>query len=197
MALYPRLNFKSLDPEDQPKPTGENLNRWGPSPTEFSFGPDQAMADDPGFAARFPPPPIPEGGFKDPPPIVSSTPGYALPAEPPRAGGRPPSSPIGKDGRYIHITDPTADPWSEFDPTQHVGKNSGGRYYMPTGFPQGANIPPFLSILQLTMAGEPKFAQLVMYADDGLFYSDAPFTEQDVVDHFAGIGIEVSLEKSG
>lgn len=46
-----------------------------------------------------------------------------------------------------------------------------------SGFPQGANISPFLSQFQLSLKGfKPGFADLVMYADDGLFYSDNNFT---------------------
>jgi hypothetical protein len=52
------------------------------------------------------------------------------------------------------------------------------------GFPQGASISPFLSVLSLT-ALRPKFADIIMYADDGIFYSDEPFEEQDIVDLFA------------
>jgi hypothetical protein len=40
------------------------------------------------------------------------------------------------------------------------------------GFPQGAGISPFLSIIALTITGDPAFANLLMYADDGLFYSN-------------------------
>lgn len=47
------------------------------------------------------------------------------------------------------------------------------------------------------MGQEPKFAKMLMYADDGLFYSDSPFTEEDVVRHFQSLGIEINLEKSG
>lgn len=52
---------------------------------------------------------------------------------------------------------------------------------LPRGFPQGGNISPFLSVMQLAIKGSPKFADLLMYADDGLFYSDRKFTEEDVV----------------
>lgn len=48
------------------------------------------------------------------------------------------------------------------------------------GFPQGANVSPFLSIMQLSMFGSPPFADLLMYADDGLFSSDKKFSEGDV-----------------
>lgn len=65
------------------------------------------------------------------------------------------------------------------------------------GFPQGANLSPFLSILSLNIREQPGFANLLMYADDGMFYSDEPFTEDDVVNHFRALGQEVALEKSG
>jgi hypothetical protein len=65
------------------------------------------------------------------------------------------------------------------------------------GFPQGANLSPFLSILSLNIRGQPTFARLLMYADDGIFYSDEPFTEEQVVEHFRALGQEVALDKSG
>jgi hypothetical protein len=77
-----------------------------------------------------------------------------------------------------------------------TGKNSP-QAYLPSGFPQGANISPFLSILQLAMGATARFAKLIMYADDGLFYSDKPFTAEDVADHFQSLGVNVAPEKSG
>lgn len=65
------------------------------------------------------------------------------------------------------------------------------------GFPQGANFSPFLSILQLIVEGSPTFAALLMYADDGLFYSMRKFTEEQVKAFFTAIGMEIAPEKSG
>lgn len=70
------------------------------------------------------------------------------------------------------------------------------RRWYPTGFPQGANISPFLSILKLLEDGDPEFARLVMYADDGIFYSDKKFEVSDVEEFFLGNGIEIAPEKS-
>jgi hypothetical protein len=77
------------------------------------------------------------------------------------------------------------------------GKNAGNKYFIPKGFPQGANISPFLSILQLVWKDAPKFANLLMYADDGLFYSDNEFTAEQVKAHFDKLLLEISPEKSG
>jgi retron-type reverse transcriptase len=67
------------------------------------------------------------------------------------------------------------------------------------GFPQGAAISPLLSILSLTRPNKsplPKGVEIVMYADDGIVYSDRPFTEEVVREYFGGYGIELSPEKS-
>lgn len=69
--------------------------------------------------------------------------------------------------------------------------------YLPTGFPQGANISPFLSIMQLTHEPAPLFAKILMYADDGLFYSDKPFSPRKVAEHFREMGLCIAPEKSG
>lgn len=37
---------------------------------------------------------------------------------------------------------------------------------------------------------------MIMYADDGIVYSDEPFTEESIQDHFEGFGIEIAREKS-
>lgn len=65
------------------------------------------------------------------------------------------------------------------------------------GFPQGANISPFLSIISLIIKGNPTFARILMYADDGLFYSNKRFTPQDVEDFFGELGLTVQPTKSG
>lgn len=67
----------------------------------------------------------------------------------------------------------------------------------PRGFPQGANVSPFLSICLLNLLNGPNFGNILMYADDGLIYSDKKFDERLVWGLFEGIGIEISQEKSG
>jgi hypothetical protein len=68
---------------------------------------------------------------------------------------------------------------------------------IPRGFPQGANISPFLSICLLNLLNGPAFGNILMYADDGLIYSSKKFDASEVSRMFEGIGIEVSPEKSG
>lgn len=82
-------------------------------------------------------------------------------------------------------------------PLLQPGRHSRGKWYLPCGFPQGGNVSPFLSIIQLAMKGSPKFADLLMYADDGLFYSNKKFTEEDVVGWFEDLGLPLSMDKSG
>jgi len=65
-----------------------------------------------------------------------------------------------------------------------------------TGFPQGANLSPLLSILLLAQTSKPKFADILMYADDGIFYSDNEFSEEDVCEFFETLGLSLSREKS-
>jgi len=81
-----------------------------------------------------------------------------------------------------------------------VGAKKGDNakdWYLPTGFPQGANISPFLSITQLVMGKDPSFANLIMYADDGIFYSDSKFTATNVREFFLERGLEIAELKSG
>lgn len=49
----------------------------------------------------------------------------------------------------------------------------------------------------LNLLNGPNFGNILMYADDGLIYSNKKFDSAEVVRLFEGIGIEVSLEKSG
>lgn len=64
------------------------------------------------------------------------------------------------------------------------------------GFPQGANISPFLSLIGLITAGDPRFADIIMYADDGLFYSSKKFSPKDVEKFFSDLGLTVHPTKS-
>jgi carbamoylphosphate synthase small subunit len=43
----------------------------------------------------------------------------------------------------------------------------------------------------------PEFAQVVMYADDGIFYSDKPFDPAEVTAWFENVGVKLNEEKSG
>ena len=66
-----------------------------------------------------------------------------------------------------------------------------------TGWPQGANVSPFLSILSLIPTAAATFARLLMYIDDGLKYSNKRFTPEQVAEYFASLGLEIAPEKSG
>jgi len=68
------------------------------------------------------------------------------------------------------------------------------------GFPQGGATSPLLSIMVLNTLNPtplPPHCNLLMYADDGLVYSDQAFKEEVVSEHFKGLGIEIAPEKSG
>lgn len=73
------------------------------------------------------------------------------------------------------------DPLDMFGNLKPVPKVPPKPTYVSVGFPQGGNVSPFLSVIQLAMNGDPPFASLLMYADDGLFYSNKKFTETDVI----------------
>jgi len=47
------------------------------------------------------------------------------------------------------------------------------------------------------MGAKAQFAQLLMYADDGLFYSDNQFTAEEVAQYFQAKGLTIAPEKSG
>lgn len=67
------------------------------------------------------------------------------------------------------------------------------------GFPQGAAISPLLSILLLITPNTHKLpagSHILMYADDGLIYSDTPFDEKEIERFFQGFGIKLSAPKS-
>lgn len=76
-------------------------------------------------------------------------------------------------------------------------KNTGGHAYLPKGFPQGGNFSPFLSVVQLALLRAQKFALLLMYADDGLFYAMKKIAVQRIVNLFRDIGVDIQPEKSG
>lgn len=72
-----------------------------------------------------------------------------------------------------------------------------GNYGRTYGWPQGANISPLMSIALLGQAETPPPYELIMYADDGIFSSDAPIDVQKVKDWFSDLGLTINEEKSG
>jgi len=62
-----------------------------------------------------------------------------------------------------------------------LGQNSPGPL-QNRGFPQGAAYSPFLAAFSLGERSPPEFARLLMYADDGLLYSNRPFQSSEVVE---------------
>lgn len=89
------------------------------------------------------------------------------------------------------------DPLDMFGNLKPVSTPPPPRTYVSVGFPQGGNVSPFLSVMLLSSEPPPNFAGLLMYADDGLFYSNTKFSEADVVSWFNGFEIQVAPEKSG
>lgn len=65
------------------------------------------------------------------------------------------------------------------------------------GFPQGAAISPLLSTQYLRFLVLPKGVFLIMYADDGILYSNREITMEEVVEIFKSLDLEVNIEKSG
>jgi hypothetical protein len=51
--------------------------------------------------------------------------------------------------------------------------------------------------MQLVTAASPTFANILMYADDGIFYSNKKFSSDRVLDYFNTVGLGISPEKSG
>lgn len=70
-------------------------------------------------------------------------------------------------------------------------------YPMIRGFPQGANVSPFLSVCLLNLLRLPRDCNIIMYADDGLIYSDRDFGVASIEAAFEAIGQSLALEKSG
>jgi hypothetical protein len=66
-----------------------------------------------------------------------------------------------------------------------------------TGFPQGAPVSPFLSILLLKLLKVPKDVKLIMYADDGLLYSDREFSPSDFSSSLGDLDLSLSPDKCG
>lgn len=70
---------------------------------------------------------------------------------------------------------------SSFNPDQPLPfENPEQQYPKERGCPQGANTSPFLSVCLLTDLRVPAPAQILMYADDGLVYSNRKFTAEEV-----------------
>lgn len=66
-----------------------------------------------------------------------------------------------------------------------------------TGFPQGASISAFLAVILTSMLRLPKGKRIVMYADDGIVYSNNPISAGPLVKRLEAIGVKINLEKSG
>jgi hypothetical protein len=77
------------------------------------------------------------------------------------------------------------------------GRFTGKKIYYPVGFPQGGNFSPFLSIMTFAQTIRLKFAKLLMFADDGLFYGSKKFVKSQVEDFFMELGHLVAPAKSG
>lgn len=64
------------------------------------------------------------------------------------------------------------------------------------GYPQGAAISPLLSTLMLRHLKVKPEWELIMYADDGIIYSEEPIDEREVEDMFRDLGLELNRAKS-
>lgn len=65
------------------------------------------------------------------------------------------------------------------------------------GFPQGCNYSAFLSVMALAASGSPKFASILMYADDGLFYADHSISVSEIKSFFRSLGLTLADGKCG
>jgi len=63
------------------------------------------------------------------------------------------------------------------------------------GFPQGVAYSAFLSVLYLKGLRLPSGQKLLMYADDGLIYSDSPINKDAFIEELKKLGLEVSPSK--
>jgi hypothetical protein len=63
------------------------------------------------------------------------------------------------------------------------------------GFPQGAALSAFMSILYLAQIKLPEGIHLTMYADDGMVSSDQPFDEGILVAELERLGLSISPAK--
>lgn len=69
---------------------------------------------------------------------------------------------------------------------------------VPKGFPQGANTSPALSVIALSDFGTPEIkAKRVMYADDGIWYSNDEISEDDIRMKMEEMKVELNEEKTG
>jgi len=65
------------------------------------------------------------------------------------------------------------------------------------GFPQGAAISAFMSVLYLRNIKLPEGVHLTMYADDGLISSDQPFDPEVFISQLHELGLDISPSKCG
>lgn len=63
------------------------------------------------------------------------------------------------------------------------------------GFPQGASISAFLSIMLLSMVHPPRGVKLLMYADDGLLYSNEKFDPIEFEKELDSLGLKLAHNK--
>jgi len=63
------------------------------------------------------------------------------------------------------------------------------------GFPQGAAMSAFMSILYLADIKLPEGVHLTMYADDGMVSSDQPFDESVLISELERLGLAISPAK--
>lgn len=66
-----------------------------------------------------------------------------------------------------------------------------------TGFPQGASTSAFLAVVLTSMLKLPKGKSIIMYADDGLIYSNKPISPGPLIKRLESIGVKINLDKSG
>jgi hypothetical protein len=102
--------------------------------------------------------------------------------------------------KLVNSTDPKEAGWYKaWEKTEYIhGYRKGFR---SMGLAQGAALSPVLSVLTLIVLDEleTKGIKNVLYADDGLFYSNAPHkfleTAQELLDNH-GIGARFNMSKS-
>jgi len=95
-----------------------------------------------------------------------------------------------KGGNYL--TTPSSEIKGEVMKGRRIDNAESLRY---KGFPQGAAMSAFLSVLYLRDIKLPKGANLIMYADDGLIYSDEPFNWVEFQDELKALSLDLNMSK--